>query len=72
MKRIFIPTRGGSDWQRLLAKPMYHWKKGKSAMTDAASFRPITADPNFLANDVIFGGTVTLSDGAPHGLGCHE
>jgi hypothetical protein len=36
MKRIFVPTRSGSDWQPLLAKPTKHWKKGKSAMTAAA------------------------------------
>jgi hypothetical protein len=36
MKRIFVPTRGGADWQRLLAKPQLHWKKGASAMTAAA------------------------------------
>ena len=33
MKRIFIPTETGSDWQGLLAKPKLHWKKGASAMT---------------------------------------
>jgi hypothetical protein len=38
MKRIFIPTRSGSDWQRLLAKPKLHWKKGASAMTAAAAW----------------------------------
>lgn len=38
VKRILIPTRTGSDWQRLLAKPTLHWKKGKSAMTAAASW----------------------------------
>ena len=38
MKRIFIPTKTGSDWQRLLAKPVLQWKKGKSAMTAAASW----------------------------------
>jgi hypothetical protein len=38
MKRILTPTRTGSDWQRLLAKPTLHWKKGKSAMTAAASW----------------------------------
>lgn len=38
MKRIFIPTRTGSDWQRLLAKPKLHWKKGASAMTAAAAW----------------------------------
>lgn len=36
MKRIFIPTRNGTDWQRLLAKPNLHWKVGASAMTAAA------------------------------------
>lgn len=38
MKRIVVPTRAGSDWQRLLAKPNLHWKKGASAMTAAASW----------------------------------
>jgi len=38
MKRIFVPTRSGSDWQRLLAKPKLHWKKGASAMTAAAAW----------------------------------
>ena len=38
MKRIFVPTRNGSDWQRLLAKPKLHWKQGASAMTAAASW----------------------------------
>lgn len=38
MKRIFIPTQSGSDWQRLLAKPTLHWKPGRSAMTTAASW----------------------------------
>ena len=36
MKRIFVPTQTPSDWQRLLAKPSLHWKKGYSAMTTAA------------------------------------
>ena len=38
MKRIFVPTSSGSDWQRLLAKPKLHWKKGASAMTAAAAW----------------------------------
>ena len=38
MKRIFVPTSSGADWQRLLAKPKLHWKKGASAMTAAASW----------------------------------
>jgi hypothetical protein len=38
VKRIFIPTKTGSDWQGLLAKPKLHWKKGASAMTAAAAW----------------------------------
>jgi hypothetical protein len=36
MKRIFVPTESGSDWQRLLGKPELHWKSGRSAMSTAA------------------------------------
>ena len=36
MKRIYVPTRSGTDWQRLLGKPQLHWKKGRSAMSAAA------------------------------------
>jgi hypothetical protein len=38
MKRIFVPSRSGSDWQPLLEKPRLHWKKGASAMTAAAAW----------------------------------
>lgn len=38
MKRIFVPTVSGADWQRLLAKPKLHWKRGASAMTAAAAW----------------------------------
>jgi hypothetical protein len=38
MKRVFVPTQTGTDWQRLLAKPELHWKTGASAMTAAASW----------------------------------
>jgi hypothetical protein len=38
VKRIFVPTKSGSDWQGLLAKPKLHWKKGASAMTTAAAW----------------------------------
>ena len=36
MKRVFVPTKSGSDWQRLLGKPELHWKMGRSAMSAAA------------------------------------
>ncbi len=36
MKRVFVPTQSGTDWQRLLGKPKLHWKMGRSAMSAAA------------------------------------
>lgn len=44
MKKILVPTRSGSDWQRLLAKPKLHWKRSASAMTAAACWE--AAAPN--------------------------
>jgi len=38
MKKIFVPTRNGGDWQPLLAKPKLHWQPKASAMTCAASW----------------------------------
>jgi hypothetical protein len=32
---ILVPTRGAEDWQRLLADPIKHWKRGYSAMAAA-------------------------------------
>lgn len=50
MKRIFVPTQSGTDWQRLLGKPKLHWKKGRSAMSAAACWEE--ANPN-LPPDVL-------------------
>ncbi|MFK7902227.1 MAG: hypothetical protein AB8B49_05220 [Nitratireductor sp.] len=47
MKRIFIPTQTGTDWQRLLGKPKLHWKKGRSAMSAAACWED--SDPDLPA-----------------------
>lgn len=47
MKRIFVPTQSGSDWQRLLGKPELHWKMGRSAMSAAACWEE--ASPNLPA-----------------------
>ncbi|MDA1138629.1 MAG: hypothetical protein O3B01_08605 [Planctomycetota bacterium] len=47
MKRIFVPTQNGTDWQRLLGKPKLHWKKGRSAMSAAACWED--ANPNLPA-----------------------
>ena len=43
MKRIFVPTSSASDWQRLLARPALHWKRGHSAMAAAACWE--ASDP---------------------------
>jgi len=55
VKRIFIPTKAGSDWQSLLAKPKLHWKKGASAMTAAAAWEDA-------------GRALSRGDSAKHGL----
>ncbi|MCR6664244.1 MAG: hypothetical protein NVV60_14110 [Luteimonas sp.] len=44
MKRIFVPTQSGSDWQRLLGKPSLHWKMGRSAMSAAACWEDANPD----------------------------
>lgn len=44
MKRIFVPTVTGADWQRLLAKPELHWKSGRSAMSAAACWEESAPD----------------------------
>ena len=49
MKRIFVPTSTGTDWQRLLAKPETHWKQGASAMTAAAAWESADALPPEIA-----------------------
>jgi hypothetical protein len=38
MPRIFVPSGGPPDWQRLLAEPDRHWRKGFSAMSLAHSW----------------------------------
>ena len=60
MKRVFVPTRNGTDWQRLLAKPTLHWKKGASAMTAAASWE---SAPNGLPAEIASLLTCTGEDG---------
>lgn len=50
MKRIFVPTQSGADWQRLLGKPELHWKMGRSAMSAAACWE--AANPG-LPQDIL-------------------
>jgi hypothetical protein len=53
MKRIFVPTQTGSDWQHLLAKPTLQWKKGKSAMTAAASWEDADRRDQNLPSEIV-------------------
>jgi hypothetical protein len=63
VKRIFIPTIGGSDWQPLLAKPVLHWKKGFSAMTAAASWEAAAGElPPEILELLDWSGLDTLKD----------
>ena len=61
MKRIFVPTRDGTDWQRLLAKPTMHWKMGASAMTAWCD-----GDPKYLAMELP---RMQIAATAVHGVG---
>ena len=36
--RIFVPSLGAKDWQRLLADPAKHWVRGKSAFESTVSW----------------------------------
>ncbi len=63
VKKIVVPTRTGSDWQPLLAKPKLHWKKGASAMTAAASWEASAgALPSELAERLNSTKDICLSD----------
>jgi 5-methylcytosine-specific restriction endonuclease McrA len=49
MTRIYIPSRGAQDWQRLLAKPDLHWKPGASAQALAEAWEAGTPWPGDVA-----------------------
>lgn len=46
MKRIYTPTRGVEDWQRLLAEPEEQWKTGFSARSIAYSWEETGVFPH--------------------------
>lgn len=46
MSVIYVPTRGSSDWQRLLADPEKHWRVGYSAVSLAESWEAAKGLPN--------------------------
>jgi len=55
LKRIFVPTETGTDWQRLLGKPKLHWKKGRSAMSAAACWEDSQPQLPFEISQVLDG-----------------
>ena len=44
-KKIFIPAENPEDWQRLLAEPTKHWKKGYSARSLAYCWQEANGIP---------------------------
>ncbi|MFC2966807.1 DUF6946 family protein [Acidimangrovimonas pyrenivorans] len=49
MSRIYVPTRGPSDWRALLGDPEKHWKAGYSAMAAARSWETAKGVPPEIA-----------------------
>ena len=63
MSRIYVPTLSANDWQRLLAKPQLHWKKGRSAMTLALSWEASGGEfPPEVGNMLAASGASALKD----------
>ena len=58
MAKIFIPTVGPNDWQRLLADPEKQWKRGYSAMATALSWQAANGLPPEIAE--LLGGSPEL------------
>ncbi|MEZ0018064.1 DUF6946 family protein [Sinorhizobium fredii] len=46
MSAIYVPSRGSSDWQRLLADPEKHWRVGYSAVSLAECWEAARGLPN--------------------------
>lgn len=46
MSAIYVPSRGSSDWQRLLADPEKHWRVGYSALSLAESWEAAKGLPD--------------------------
>jgi hypothetical protein len=63
MHKILIPSRSGSDWQRFLAKPTLHWRRGASAMTAAACWEAASSQlPPEIRQIFRTSGAATLSE----------
>jgi len=50
MSRVYIPTTGPADWQRLLAHPDKHWRSGFSAKTLAHCWEDANGLPREIAS----------------------
>ncbi|PYO01725.1 MAG: hypothetical protein DMD91_06480, partial [Candidatus Rokuibacteriota bacterium] len=48
MTRIFLPSAGRDDWQRLLADPDRHWRQGKSAFECSTAWEGAQQNPRGL------------------------
>jgi hypothetical protein len=52
-KKIFIPAQKVEDWQRLLAEPVKHWKKGYSARSLAYCWQEANGIPKDVENVLV-------------------
>lgn len=50
MRRIYLPSQGAGDWQRLLADPVKHWRAGYSAMALAECWEAADGLPPEIAS----------------------
>jgi hypothetical protein len=50
MSRIYLPSQGPVDWQRLLADPVKHWRAGYSAMALAKCWEAAQGLPPEIAS----------------------
>jgi hypothetical protein len=49
MSRIYVPSSGCNDWQRLLADPEKHWRPGFSAFATARAWEAADGLPPEIA-----------------------
>lgn len=52
MSLVYLPTAGPTDWRRLLADPVIHWKRTKSAFECAVSWEAAKQNTRGLPNSV--------------------
>lgn len=57
MSAIYVPSKGSSDWQSLLADPEKHWRAGYSAMSLAECWETAKGLPNEIRQLLSFYGS---------------